>query len=88
MLIEAGTEIGNKVEIFDKDGNPLELLLKSYDTETKEAVIYVIDPITKMQKMTPWEQLSGDGLKGTRTFLTETTVLEGSYAVIDGKRIN
>lgn len=83
MIIEANTEDGQNTKVYDQDGKQLELPIKSYNTETQEAVLYELDEKGKV-KMTEWSQ---DGKKMTRQPMIKLVKLEGSYAEINGKRV-
>lgn len=83
MIIEANTAEGAKTRVFDKDGNPLNLPIKTYNTETQEAVVYELDENGRV-KTTEW---TIEGKSGKRETVTKTVKLEGSYAEIDGKRV-
>ena len=77
MIIEAHTEEGRKTAIHNADGSVSDLLIKSYNTETKEAVIYETNEDGKV-KMSDWVTV-GDRM--TRYPILKTVKLEGSYAV-------
>ena len=84
MIIHANTAEGQKTKIFLKDGTECKLPIKSYDTETQTAVHYEFDE-KGLLKMTDWQP---DGKKKmNREPIVSVTVLEGSYAEIDGKRV-
>lgn len=83
MIIQANSEEGQKTKIFLKDGSLCTLPIKSYDTETGLAVHYEFDEKGQI-RMTDW---APKGKKMERTPILTTTVLEGSYAEIDGRRV-
>lgn len=83
MIIHSNTEEGQKAKIFLKDGTECKLPIKSYDTVTKTAVHYEFDSNGQI-KMNEW---SADGKKMTRDAVLTITVLDGSWAEIDSKRV-
>lgn len=83
MIIVANSEQGQKTKVFLEDGTECRLPIKEYNTITQEAVVYELDEKGKV-KTTPWKQ---EGKQMTRTILTKVVKLEGSYAEIDGKRV-
>lgn len=88
MIIRAKTPDGAKTIIYDKDGNRVCEPIIWYDTETKEAEVYLLDDDGRV-KMSEWENgQTKKGLpKGERHPLTEKKVLEGTYAEIGGVRV-
>lgn len=83
MIIEANTPEGQKAKIYLKDGTLCQLPIKSYNTETQTATHYVYNEDGNIL-FYDWKQ---DGKKMTRQPVLQATVLEGSYAEIDGKRV-
>lgn len=83
MIIHANTDEGQRAKIFLKDGTECKLPIKSYDTATQTAVHYEFDD-KGLIRMNEW---SANGKKMTRDPVLTITVLEGSYAEIDGKRV-
>ena len=88
MIIDAGTPDGIRTVIYDKEGNRVILPIKTYNTVTKEAVYYLLDNNGQV-RMSEWENgKNKKGLpNGKRHALTETKILEGSYAEIGGERV-
>ena len=88
MIIHSSSPEGGKTIIYDKDGEKIILPIKIYNTETKEAEIYILEENGKV-KMSEWEYGKNDkGLtKMSRYALTENKIFEGSYAEIDGNRV-
>lgn len=93
MLIESNSVIGMKCRVYDIVGKLIGFI-KSYDTITKEAEVYVISGITK--EGNPKFAVIGEGKPGwqinppgsEREVATAKCILEGSYAEIDGKRVS
>lgn len=83
MIISANTPEGAKAKIFDKEGNQIQLPIKSYDTETKKAEVYELDENGKVV-MTEWKK---EGKDMKRAPVIKTITLDDSYAEIDGKRV-
>jgi hypothetical protein len=81
MKIEAGTDLGKRTKVFDAIGRKIRMIT-SYDTDTKEATFIpsFVDEKGKERSIVVKEN-------GRNTVLKITKVLEGSYAEVDGKRI-
>ena len=87
MIISADTPEGRRAKIFLEDGTECSLPIKEYDTETQTALHYELDD-NSLVKCTPWENtVEMKKSMGIRKPILKTTVLEGSYAEIDGKRV-
>lgn len=85
MIITSNSEQGAKAKIFLADGSMCHLPIKEYNTITQEAVVFELDETGKV-KTTPWVKRE-DGKGMERSIITKTVKLEGSYAEIDGKRV-
>lgn len=87
MIISAATPEGARAKIFYANGEPCQLLIARFDTETKETTYYETHlKDGKIQiTMTPWEKDEATG-RMVRKPLLKTEVLD-LYAEIDGKRV-
>lgn len=54
MLIKEGSELGMHTKIYNKAGKQIRYV-KSFDTETKEAVMYVVKGTTGILKRDGWD---------------------------------
>jgi len=83
MIILANTEEGQKAKIYNADGTLCNLPIASYDTVTQTALHYEFDE-NNMIKM---QDYVADGKMMVRKPVLIVTILAGSYAEIDGKRV-
>jgi hypothetical protein len=83
MIIEANTPEGRKAKIYNADGTEVTLFVKLYDTENQTALHYEFDE----KKMILMEDYVSDGTMMVRKPVLTLTILPGSYAEIDGKRV-
>ena len=74
MIIKGDSPEGRLTQVYDKDGTRIGSPISEYNTETKEAIVFVFE--------NGRAKVGKDG-----KLVKETRFLEGSYAEIGGKRV-